>query len=315
MANPAPLYNDLALGPDSGKGYWLTAQDGVRIRIGVWNSGTKGTVLIFPGRTEYIEKYGKAAKMFALQGYSSLAVDWRGQGLADRLQADRNIGHVVNFIDYQYDVQAVLLEANKMGLPKPYYLVAHSMGACIALRSLMQNMPVQAVTISAPMWGILFHPPTLRPIAWAISTMLHPFTASNMRSPSTAIKPYVATEQFTGNNLTHDEAMYDMMAKHLREVPDLALGGPSLRWLNEALREMRYLNAQPSPNFPVLCFLGSKEDIVDPRRVQSRVDRWPGARLEIMQDANHEIMMELPKVRYNFYSQACTFFKTHHPIA
>ena len=81
MVNIAPLYNVLAQGPDSGKGYWLITQDGVRIRIGVWNSGTKGTVIIFPGRTEYIEKYGDAAKIFALQGYSALAVDWRGQGL------------------------------------------------------------------------------------------------------------------------------------------------------------------------------------------------------------------------------------------
>ncbi len=115
MLSPAPLYNDLAVGPKNGTGHWVTGQDGVRIRIGVWNSGAKGTVLIFPGRTEYIEKYGGAARELSRHGYSSVAVDWRGQGLADRLQLDRNIGHVINFTDYQYDVQAMLRAADTLG--------------------------------------------------------------------------------------------------------------------------------------------------------------------------------------------------------
>jgi lysophospholipase len=64
------------------------AQCGVRVRIDVWNSGARGIVLIFQGRTEYAEKYGCAAEMFALQGYRCLAIDSRGQGFAHRLQAD-----------------------------------------------------------------------------------------------------------------------------------------------------------------------------------------------------------------------------------
>ena len=71
MLSPAPLYNDLAVGPTNGTGHWVIGQDGVRIRIGVWNSGAKGTVLIFPGRTEYIEKYGGAARELSRHGYSS----------------------------------------------------------------------------------------------------------------------------------------------------------------------------------------------------------------------------------------------------
>ena len=65
----------------------------------------------------------------------------------------------------------------------------------------------------------------------------------------------------------------------------------------------------------MMFFLGSTEDIVGPPRIHNRIARWPSARLEVIQDANHEIMMELPKLQSNFYGQTCAFFEGHHPIA
>jgi len=54
---PAPFYQDMAEGPENGAAHWLTTADGVQIRMGHWRTGgEKGTILLFPGRTEYIEK-------------------------------------------------------------------------------------------------------------------------------------------------------------------------------------------------------------------------------------------------------------------
>ena len=113
----APFYHDVAEGPEGAKAYWLTTTDDVRIRLAVWAEGSKGTVLLFPGRTEYVEKYGQAAAVFADQGLSTIAIDWRGQGLADRLLPERDIGHVGQFGDYQRDVQAVLAAVVVLDLP------------------------------------------------------------------------------------------------------------------------------------------------------------------------------------------------------
>ena len=106
----APFYSDVADGPEHGRAFWLRTTDGVRIRIGLWtpSGASKGTVLLFPGRTEYTEKYGRAAADFARRGYATLAVDWRGQGLADRLLDDAMSGYVQVFDDYQTDVEASL---------------------------------------------------------------------------------------------------------------------------------------------------------------------------------------------------------------
>jgi lysophospholipase len=73
----APLYSDVAEGPEGGKAYWVTARDGVRLRVAAWAKGTKGTVLLMPGRTEYVEKYGRIAGDLAAEGFAMMAIDWR----------------------------------------------------------------------------------------------------------------------------------------------------------------------------------------------------------------------------------------------
>ena len=91
-----------------------------------------------------------------------------GQGLADRLLADRRVGHVGRFTDYQMDVAAMVKAARALDLPQPYYLLAHSMGGCIGLRALMEDLPVAACAFTGPMWGIQMAS-TTRPAAWALS--------------------------------------------------------------------------------------------------------------------------------------------------
>jgi lysophospholipase len=109
--------------------------------------------------------------------------------------------------------------------------------------------------------------------------------------------------------------MFEMMRHHLQELPDCALGGPSLRWLNEALREMLALHRRRAPNAPALCFVGGLETIVDPRRIQQRMAHWPGARLKVVPQAKHEFMMERPEIRGAFYRETIAHFDRHHPSA
>ena len=83
---PAPYFEDMARAPRGGRCHWLTTEDGKRIRIGHWptEAEARGTILIFPGRTEYVEKYGMLAADLTARGYAVLAVDWRGQGRSTR---------------------------------------------------------------------------------------------------------------------------------------------------------------------------------------------------------------------------------------
>ncbi|MDU8913788.1 alpha/beta hydrolase [Aestuariicoccus sp. MJ-SS9] len=292
MLADAPLFADLAEGPAGARAFWLRAGDGVQLRVGHFPSeGGKGTVLLFPGRTEYIEKYGRTAADLAQRGYHTLTIDWRGQGLADRLLDDKLAGHVHHFDDYQKDVAAMLDAARDLDLPRPFHLLAHSMGGCIGLRAVLSGLPAASATFSAPMWGIAMSGP-LRPAAWALSWSGAALGFGHVYTPGTRPSSYVNSEPFAGNLLTRDEEMWNYMRAQTEAQPELQLGGPSLRWLHQALSECRALAQRPSPTLPCLTLAGTAEAIVDADRIAERMDRWPGGAMEWIEGGQHECLME-----------------------
>jgi len=306
----APFYADVADAPDGGVCRWLTAADGVRLRACFWRTGARGTVLLFSGRTEYAEKYGPAARELAARGFAMATIDWRGQGLSARLSGDAALGHVEHFTDYQTDVAALLALVRAEGLPEPYYLIAHSMGGQIGLRALIDGLAVRAAVFSAPMWGIRVHP-ALRPLAWALGSLGSAMGQGQHYAPGTSATSYVLEAGFAGNVLTRDADMYAFMCRQVSHHPDLVLGGPSLQWLYAALRDCLALSHAPSPDLPCLTMFGAREKVVDSDRIRHRMAHWPGAALEVVPDAEHELMMEAPAVRQRFYDMAAGLFTRH----
>lgn len=303
----APFFADLADGPEGGHAIWLTAADGVRLRVAVWPQGSKGTVLILTGRTECAEKYGRTAADLARRGYASLAIDWRGQGLSDRLAAMPMAGHVARFSDYQRDLDAVRVALDSLHLPQPLFLLAHSMGGTIALRALIDGFPVQAAAFTGPMWGIHIAP-TLRPLAWAISTGARAAGRGLSLVPGTGPDSHLVVTPFERNLLTTDADMYGWMKSHVLRHPELGLGGPTLHWLSEALLECRRLRAAPSPAVPAVVLLGSEEKIVTVKDVCRRMGRWPGGTLELVPKAAHEVLMETPAIRARAFDRIAALF-------
>lgn len=307
MGEAAPLDSGLAEGPPDGRAAWLRAADDVRLRAALWPEGARGTVLIFPGRTEFIEKYGRTAAELARLGLASAAVDWRGQGLADRLAVDPNLGHVASFADYAKDVAAFTAWLAVEGAPRPWFLLAHSMGGAIGLRALHAGLPVAAAGFTGPMWGIRM-PPPLRPLATCIARASGRFGFAQRYTPGSGPLNYVFQNGFPGNELTSDRESFDWMAAQMRAHPEMTTGGPSFAWLDAALLEIAALHRLPPPPCPVLVWLGAEERIVDARTVRRLAARWPGARVETLPGARHEVLMEGPATRNRVIAQTVDFF-------
>ncbi len=306
-----PYHQHLAQGPADAVACWLTAEDGVRLRAVSWGrDAPRGTVLLFSGRTEYAEKYGRVAADLQARGYATLTVDWRGQGLSDRLRSDRALGHVGQFLDYQRDVAALVAHGRELGLPEPWFLLGHSMGGCIGLRALLDGLPVRAAVFSAPMWGIQMTA-ALKPVAWSVSSMSRAVALSHLLTPGQEATSYVLRSDFADNTLTGDRETFEWMKGHVATEPALGLGGPSLHWLNEALREMRRLMVAPTPDVPALVFVGSEELVVDPARIRRRLQGWTGSRLVTVPAARHEVLMETPAIRSRVLAEIGAYLATH----
>ncbi|MFK7869930.1 MAG: alpha/beta fold hydrolase [Roseobacter sp.] len=304
----APFYADVAHGPATGAAYWTTADDGVRIRVAAWpKPQARGTALIFPGRTEYVEKYGQVAGALADRGLASVSVDWRGQGLSDRLTADPMLGHVGDFLDYQKDLDVLVAAARELALPEPFFLLAHSMGGAIGLRALVDGLPVKAAAFSGPMWGIAMAP-HLKPAAWTLSHLMPKIGRGEKLPPGTKMEHHILTDGFQDNLLTRDPAQFEIMRQQLTAHPELVLGGPSFIWLREALTETSSLAKTTSPDLPCLAFLGSNERIVDIDRVHQRMAAWPKGSLDIIEDGEHEVLMESAAKTTPLFDKIATLF-------
>src|SRR5229473_1246575 len=96
--------------PDGGVTGALKTRDGVSLRFARWSPppGRKGTVCLFPGRAEYIEKYFETVRDLRSRGFAVATFDWRGQGMSDRALSDRSKGYVRNFSEYITDLEAVM---------------------------------------------------------------------------------------------------------------------------------------------------------------------------------------------------------------
>ena len=316
MADVAPLHQALARVPEGGAAQWIYASDGVRLRLAHWNvTAAKGTVFLLPGRTEYIEKYGDAVSALTAAKYEVLVIDWRGQGLADRLLDDPLKGHIGAMADFQRDLDAMIAAAETLRAPKPWFLLSHSMGGAIALRHLMQQengakTPFSAAAFSAPMWGVKL-PPVIGSVVAPIAKRLAKTPLTTAYAPMTGPVPYVLGAGFAGNLLTRSQEMWAMMGAHLIEVPALTLSGPTVGWLASALAECEALRALPAPDLPCLCALGLAERVVESQPIRDRMAAWPNGKLIEVPEGEHEVMMAPKAQRETFFAQTTALFDAH----
>lgn len=309
----APFLAELAEGPLRGQAYWLRTVDGVRIRIAVWPGGSRGTVLLLPGRTEYVEKYGRVAAELLAQGWSVLSIDWRGQGMADRFLPDPMLGHVGRFSDYQYDLDAALdwlkTEGPALGLQGPLMMLAHSMGGLIGLRALYRDLPIEAAAFSAPMWGIQV-PFRRRAMAEMLRRLPMALRQDLGYSPTTSDETYVLATRFEDNHLTGDADIWDYLHRHVVQEPAFRLGGPSLGWMRSALNECVSLMQRPALKLPAFAAFGTAEAIVKPGPIRKRMRDWPLGSLEVYPGARHELTMERREYRDRFFGSAVGLFNS-----
>ncbi|MFZ5931280.1 MAG: alpha/beta hydrolase [Pseudomonadota bacterium] len=293
--------------PEGGRFAWLRTTDGVRLRVACW-AGRKllGTVLLLQGRTECIEKYYETITELRARGYAVAALDWRGQGLSDRALTDNHKGHVWDFAEYHRDLDCFLdaFVTAAPELPKPYFVLAHSMGAHIAVRYLHDRPePFSRAVLCSPM-------------AYINTAPLPHFFARAIAAAGTALglaesyvpggKPYDPSRNaFEGNPLTHDKARFAREAHLFRGNPDLAISSPTFGWMDAAYRSMKMVEQEhfcAAIKTPVLIVYGSEETISSPRHQARQAELLPNSEAYCITGARHEILQETDEIRAQFWA-------------
>lgn len=308
---PAP-FNTLPGDPvPRARAFWLRAEDGVRLRAAYWPSEVRlGTVFLFQGRSEYLEKYNPVALELNEAGYDVLSVDWRGQGMSDRLQEDPRPSFIQDFTDYQRDVLEMVVAADELDLPQPWHLLAHSMGGTVGYASLIAELPVASAVFSAPMWGINFgHIPQL--LVRAIAASGQKLGRGGRICPGSGNNnAFTLRSSFLKNPLTADGIRWGRMVAEANSWPEVTLGGVSNDWLQAALRECTRITALPLPSQPCLIGMSSVDRVVSLPAIRSRIQGWQDCEVVLLEGSRHEPLMERAPIRRQFLNATIRHFRS-----
>lgn len=284
---------------------------GIRLRAARFPAGgvaAGGRCLFLSGYTEFIEKHLGSIGELTARGFEVTAFDWRGQGLSSRLLADRHKGHVDSMETHLGDLDAVVRSVE--GLSEgPLTVVAHSMGAHLALRFCMRSpQRVARAVLVAPMLGIGRQGlPT-----WLARLLVEWLSRTPLRERyifgGAGYGP--RRRRFEGNALTGDREQFEQLHRMLDRDPDLALGDPTFAWVRAAFRSIAMVmapGALESVRTPLLLALAGQEVIVSNRAIESAAGRLPNARLVRFPDARHEILREQAAIRQAFWEEVDRF--------
>jgi lysophospholipase len=293
----------------------VRTMDDMHLRVVRWapEGEPLGTVAIFQGRAEFIEKYFEVAGELLARGFVVVAMDWRGQGLSDRDLRDGRKGHVDDFALYARDLDALQQQVLQFLCPQPWFAIGHSMGAAILLaQARAGRSPFARIVLSAPMIDLhgLRLPRLVRAIAEGLD-MVGLGTAYIPRGSRTS----VLERGFEGNVLTSDPERFARLAGILKAAPQLGLGDPTVGWLNSAFRLMdEFADAEyPRRTFTPTLVLGAGEDRVASIRALERFGtRLKVGRLIVIPDSRHEIMMERDHIRTQFWAAFDAFIPGEH---
>ena len=291
----------------------IQAKDGVKLRTARWTapSGSRGTVALMHGYSEFIEKYFELIGDLLGRQFDVVAMDWRGHGLSDRLVGDRRKGHVDDFSFYQYDLEALEAAVLAPFCRKPWFALGHSMGGAILLaQAHAGNSPFERVILSAPMIDLVGL--DIRG-ARALLEGLDLLGFGGWMVPGGNIKPG-ALRPFEGNASTSDSNRYARTAAILHAAPSLAIGDPTIGWVHAAARLTRAFSDADYPRripTPVLVIGAGRDSRVPPAATELFATRLKAGRLITIPYARHEILMEQDRYRNQFWAAFDAFIPGH----
>jgi lysophospholipase len=299
---PSPI-DRRSIPPHAGESFWH-APDGHALRRIDWpgadrGSGPCGSILFFPGRGDFYEKYLESLEEWHRAGWRVTAADWRGQASSGRLGRDSVTGHIADFSLWIDDLSAFWADWVAT-TPGPHVLAGHSMGGHLVLRALVeQRVAPDAAVLSAPMVGV--KGPAL-PL-WLLSAV-----ARLMCAVGDPLRPAWKWSEKPGelpagraDLLTHDAMRYADEEYWREQRPELVMGPASWRWVERAYASWRLLEAPgalEAVTTPVLILSTRVDALVShPANLRAAARLPQGELVAFGPEARHEILREVDPVR------------------
>jgi lysophospholipase len=246
----------------------LRSRDGTELAWHYWPAGQTrhASVLLVHGVGEHLQRYPHVAAALNQAGFDVGGIDLRGHGLSMGKR-----GHILSWQDYVEDIQAAAAR-----LEGPLYLVAHSMGALVALDFLRTDQRVQAVVLSGPLLGVAVEAPWWKTrMAGLLSRIAPGFQLANEIDPSDVC------------------ANLDVIERYQEDPLNFNLVTP--RWYTEMRSALLRVGAHAtSYRLPLQLHAGALDKIVSLEAIQHFADQWGDSHeLHLWPEGRHEVFNEV----------------------
>ena len=283
----------------------IKTPDGAELRFARWAppANRKGTVCLFQGRGEFIEKYFETVRDLRGRGFAVAMIDWRGQGHSSRRLRDPRKGYVRDFSDYETDVETFIRDVVMPDCPPPFYALAHSMGGAVLLRvAYSQKRWFDRIVLSAPMIDL---PGRTTGLPSRILLRALRWIGRGGQYVPTGTSELVGTGPFVSNPVTSDPVRYARNAAILEEDPTLGLAAPSIAWADTSFRAMHKFKEMKYPSQirqPVLMLAAGADTIVSTAAIEEFAYHMRAGSHLVIAGAKHELLQEQDRYREQFWA-------------
>ena len=287
----------------------LKGHDGVKLRFARWSATRgprRGTICLFGGRGEFIEKYFEVIADLRRRGFAVATMDWRGQGGSERLLRNPRKGYVQDFRQYEKDLVRFMKDIVLPDCPPPFVALGHSMGGSILLHNAVKpGSWFERLVLTAPL--VAFNKtkvgyPTAVARTYSEAGCLLGLSSAFVKGGSTEPEELVA---FESNLLTSDHERWVRNKSVLDVAPELGIGSPTVGWLRAAYRSCARLQKPSFPTriqVPMLVFAAGNDDIVSTPAIEDFCVGLKVGTHILLPGARHEIMQETDDVRQRFWA-------------
>jgi lysophospholipase len=271
-------------------------------------NAARGSLLFAGGRGDFIEKYLEAQDHWHHSGWDVTAFDWRGQGAS---QGNRPGGYLDSFETLVGDL-AGLIDQWMARTPGPHFVIAHSMGGHVLLRTMAERHPaIRGAVLIAPM--LMINSAPMPPFAahWLASTAsLFGWGGQPAWHQPELPQPAGSMRQAY---LTDSRDRYEDELWWWEKQPGFNLGAPSWGWLKAAFASCAALTPAKlaGVDTPVLLIGTERDRLVSPTAIRRAASGLPHAELTMFDDSAHEILRERDEVRLKALARIDAFLDRH----
>ena len=244
---------------------------------------TRGTVILMHGFLDHVGTLSSTIQHLLQQGFAVATYDQPGHGLSSGPRAS-----IDDFADYA-KIFDDFLRVVDTHMPPPYHSLAHSTGAAIVADHLLthEDGKLEQVILVAPL---------VRSAFWHLSTFFTP-----------------VADIFTDDvpRVFQDNSSDKQFLEFVRQDP-LQPHRTSLSWFNALVDwNERIQSYPPNPRYLVII-QGNGDTIVDwEYNLEFLVTKFPNARVELIDDGQHQLLNEGPALRTKVFEIIDATFATN----